>query len=1229
MSDVGLGANLELDITAALRRVDQLGRALDAASGITIAVDTSGVAPEISRAVAAADSGVVVEADTSDVAPEISRAVEAADSGIVVDADTSDVAGSITAAVDAADTGVTVEADATDVTGSIDAAVEAADAAVVITADAADVTGSIDGAIQAADTNVVVTGDSGALRSQVQDALQNQGSFGPISVDGQVDPNLAADIGNLGANLADASDEGKALSQIIGLLSVGAAAAGIKALAESASDLAESTSKARVVFGTEFPQIEQFAVDAAGAVGLSNQAALEATATFGNLFQALGTSRAEAAALSPEVVQLAGDLASFNNLGVDETLEKLRSGLVGEIEPLRSLGVSFNAAQVDAKALELGLGGVGRELTEGEKVQARYALIVEQTALAQGDFARTADGLANQQRILSAELQNTAAAAGTALLPAIMALLDEVRQVVPELGSVAADVLPAVSDALINLAPLLGVTVDLLVALAPAIEIVANLLAAIPDEAIAVGAGLLIANKAFGGLGAALSGSIGALQLVPSILRGTASAVPAATSGVGGLASGITGLATSVAGLNPLVLAGGVLAVGLFSAWQKGQEEARRYREELNQLGSSLETLDGFQQLTTSGVAKYIETQSRINAKDQIDDLGKLGITFQQIAGYAQQGAQGQLQFVDALVRGGDLTRVTRNEYGELVTATGEIIDANSDLGRSLEDVGFGQLVVGNTDLVKSYEEIAQVTDDVAKRQIESLQAQGLLTDGQVREALALNDSGEAARSYAEALNRLEPQIVAAERAARIALATYGPLADQFVDTGAALQRVDEAAPDVGAKIAALRTGAQPTDRAFLGLATSLQTAALSEEDFADAAALLGTDVKSLQTFVDGANQAVDDFASTASQALPTVSDAFRNVGDDSKLSVQEFREGLESEAEAMRDFTFRLAALTQAGFGELAGVIAQEGPEIGGLLAAELTTALAKGDTQLLEQTQASLDTFQGSWADSTAYLRDTLGPEFVLTTGLIGSAATTAFGENLDFGERLRIAGEVAALQMDESGKAVAAIAATEGADAARQYGLALKLPEETIEAAVAAGAAIKANAPTDEARDAGRSTGEAFADGVTEGISNRQGSVNDRSQQLVLQARAAAARASEEGSPSKLFRSLGENMALGVVVGLDAAGSQVVAAAERIVREAATGVASVAPEVALAAMSGGGAGPASSGGQVVFQFDITVNPPAGMTPQEARAIGSEIADGAAERVAERQLAILSRTQ
>lgn len=191
---------------------------------------------------------------------------------------------------------------------------------------------------------------------------------------------------------------------------------------KAASDLNESTSKSQVIFGSASKAVADFAATADKSLGLSKQAALEAAASFGNLFLGTGQTQEQAAKLSTKLVTLAGDLASFNNLDPTETLQKLRSGLTGEAEPLRSVGVFLTEAKVKAKGMEMGLADAHGELSEGAKVMARYAIILDETKTAQGDFARTATGLANAQRTENAELVNLQANLGQKLLPVQLAV---------------------------------------------------------------------------------------------------------------------------------------------------------------------------------------------------------------------------------------------------------------------------------------------------------------------------------------------------------------------------------------------------------------------------------------------------------------------------------------------------------------------------------------------------------------------------------------------------------------------------------------------------------------------------------------------------------------------------------------------------------------------------------------------------------------------------------------
>ena len=190
----------------------------------------------------------------------------------------------------------------------------------------------------------------------------------------------------------------------------------------AASDVNESISKIGVVFGQSGDAIIRWSEDAATAMGMSQATALEAAGTYGNLAVSLGLPQEQAAGMSTSLVQLAADMASFNNVPVDEALQALQSGLTGETEPLKKFGVNLNEAALKAKAMSMGLSDGKGPLDAAAKAQASYALIMEQSTTAQGDFTRTSDGLANQTKISAAKLEDMKAKLGNALLPAMTAV---------------------------------------------------------------------------------------------------------------------------------------------------------------------------------------------------------------------------------------------------------------------------------------------------------------------------------------------------------------------------------------------------------------------------------------------------------------------------------------------------------------------------------------------------------------------------------------------------------------------------------------------------------------------------------------------------------------------------------------------------------------------------------------------------------------------------------------
>lgn len=205
----------------------------------------------------------------------------------------------------------------------------------------------------------------------------------------------------------------------------------------AASDLNESISKTGVIFGESAGAIKSFAEGAAENLGLSQRAALDAASTFATFGKAAGLTGNDLSKFSTDLTSLAADLASFHNTSPEDAVVALGAALRGESEPMRRYGVLLDDATMRQKALEMGLISTTKNaLTPQQKVLAAQALIMEQTSDAQGDFARTSEGLANKQRTMAAEMENAQAKLGELLIPAMKEATDFAIGLVEQLGKI-------------------------------------------------------------------------------------------------------------------------------------------------------------------------------------------------------------------------------------------------------------------------------------------------------------------------------------------------------------------------------------------------------------------------------------------------------------------------------------------------------------------------------------------------------------------------------------------------------------------------------------------------------------------------------------------------------------------------------------------------------------------------------------------------------------------------
>jgi hypothetical protein len=266
---------------------------------------------------------------------------------------------------------------------------------------------------------------------------------------------LRGRIGNLG----------NTMSSMLGpAMIAGGAAAGAFAIklgvdaVQAAGDLNEALSKSQVIFGDVADEIVKFSETANEKLGQTQEEAVNAASTFAQFGKAAGLAGEDLVDFSLEFVNLATDLASFNNTSVDTAVVALGAALRGESEPMRQFGVLLDDATLKAKALELGIYDGNGVLTAQQKILAAHAVILEQTGDATGDFERTSTSLNNQTKIINASINDLKTSFGTGLLDAVMATdlaaggegltgtLQEMKKPVKELGTTVGEFAGSVGE---------------------------------------------------------------------------------------------------------------------------------------------------------------------------------------------------------------------------------------------------------------------------------------------------------------------------------------------------------------------------------------------------------------------------------------------------------------------------------------------------------------------------------------------------------------------------------------------------------------------------------------------------------------------------------------------------------------------------------------------------------------------------------------------------------------
>lgn len=248
----------------------------------------------------------------------------------------------------------------------------------------------------------------------------------------------------------NADKQSKGVTTAFSKLKTGIVALGIgkviKDSIQSGMEAIESDNLFSVSLGKHAKEVYDWSTEVSNALGLNAVEIRKNTGVIYNMTSSMGLAEKQALTMSKGVTLLANDMASFYNLNTDEAFNKIRAGITGETEPLKALGILVDENTIKQVAYSEGIATTGSELTQQQKVLARYVAILKQTGNAQGDLARTLDSPANLFRRLGAEIKNCGTILGSIFIPII-------QNVVPYIIAFV----KVISNALSSVASFLGI----------------------------------------------------------------------------------------------------------------------------------------------------------------------------------------------------------------------------------------------------------------------------------------------------------------------------------------------------------------------------------------------------------------------------------------------------------------------------------------------------------------------------------------------------------------------------------------------------------------------------------------------------------------------------------------------------------------------------------------------------------------------------------------------------
>ena len=481
------------------------------------------------------------------------------------------------------------------------------------------------------------------------------------------------------------------LNSIGNTLSVGLTTPLVAAGAASfkfASDMEESLNKVDVAFKDSAGMIKAWSEDTLTSIGLARGTALDMAALYGDMATSMGYGTEQAAEMAATLVDLAADLSSFKNMDISQVNTALKSIFTGETESLKELGVVMTEVNLKQFALEEGYEKSYDAMSQLEKVQLRYEYVLAKTANAQGDFARTIDSAANQQRILKESLKEAAATLGTELLPIVTPVISKLAELAQSFNQLDEGTRKAIVQAGLFLA-----------ALGPMLKLAGGI-------SKAIGAGV----TAYNALKKALTATAAAQTAVNTAMK--ASPIGAIVAAVGGVVAILAALSDKAREASS---ANNELTNSIAEskkAWEEQQQELTDNQNGIMSTVAAVEQLAAVENKTTAQKQALLDMIDSLNeavpnlslAYDEQTD--SLNLTTEAIRNLALAEAQRQMQ--EATVQRMSELYVQQAEIEK------ELVSAQQEYNRALEEYRAKEAEVGkmSADNVSQFNEVSKALSE-------------------------------------------------------------------------------------------------------------------------------------------------------------------------------------------------------------------------------------------------------------------------------------------------------------------------------------------------------------------------------------------------------------------------------------------------------------------------------------------------------------------------------------